>query len=52
VSSVEFSVREAVKRGLETLEAEESPLLETVTRDRLVTTQQAVKRLRECCGDL
>jgi hypothetical protein len=34
-------------------EAEESPLLEAVTRERLVKTQTAVwKRLSGCCGDL
>jgi hypothetical protein len=34
-------------------EAEESPLLEAVTRERLVKTQQAGwKRLSGCCGDL
>jgi hypothetical protein len=30
-------------------EAEESPLLEVVTRERLVKTQQAGKRLSVCC---
>jgi hypothetical protein len=33
-------------------ENEESPLLETVARERLVKTQQAAKRLIRCCGDL
>jgi hypothetical protein len=33
-------------------EAEGSPLLEAVTRERLVKTQPARKRLSGCCGDL
>jgi hypothetical protein len=33
-------------------EAEEFLLLEAVAREWLVKTQQAEKRLRECCGDL
>jgi hypothetical protein len=33
-------------------EAEESPLLETVDRERLMKAQQAGKRLSGCCGDL
>jgi hypothetical protein len=33
-------------------EAEESPLLEAVARERLVKTQQAGERLSEYCGDL
>jgi hypothetical protein len=33
-------------------EAEESPLLEVVTRKRLVMMQQAGKRLSGCVGDL
>jgi hypothetical protein len=33
-------------------EAEESPLLEAVARERLVKTQQAGRRLSGCCGDL
>jgi hypothetical protein len=32
--------------------AEESPPLETVTRERLLKTRQAGKRLSECYGDL
>jgi hypothetical protein len=32
-------------------EAEESPLLEAVARERLVKTQQAGKRLSGCCCD-
>jgi hypothetical protein len=33
-------------------EAEESPLLEVVTRERLLKTRQARKRLSGCCWDL
>jgi hypothetical protein len=33
-------------------EAEESPLLEAITKERLVKTQQASKRISGCCGDL
>jgi hypothetical protein len=33
-------------------EAEESPLLEGVVRERLVKIQQAGKRLSGCCDDL
>jgi hypothetical protein len=33
-------------------EAEESPLLEAVAKERLMKTQQAGKRLSGCCGDL
>jgi hypothetical protein len=33
-------------------EAEESPLLEAVARERLMKTKQARKRFSECCGDL
>jgi hypothetical protein len=33
-------------------EAEESPLLEAVAREQLMKTQQAGKRLSECCGDM
>jgi hypothetical protein len=33
-------------------EAEDSPLLQAVVRERLVKTQQAGKRLSGCCGDL
>jgi hypothetical protein len=33
-------------------EAEESPLLEAVARERLVETHQAGKMLSGCCGDL
>jgi hypothetical protein len=33
-------------------EAEDSPLFETVARERLVKTQQAGRRLSECCGNL
>jgi hypothetical protein len=33
-------------------EAEESPLLETAARERLMKRQQATKRLSGCCGDL
>jgi hypothetical protein len=33
-------------------EAEESPVLEAVARERLVKTQQAGKRLSGCYGDL
>jgi hypothetical protein len=33
-------------------EAEESPLLEAVARERLLKTQQAGNRLSGCCGDL
>jgi hypothetical protein len=33
-------------------EAEESPLLEAVAKERLMKTQQAEKRLSERCGDL
>jgi hypothetical protein len=33
-------------------EAEESPLLKAVARERLMKTQQAEKRLSGCCGDL
>jgi hypothetical protein len=33
-------------------EAEESSLLEAVTRERLMKTQQAGGWLRECCVDL
>jgi hypothetical protein len=32
--------------------AEESPLRETVARERLMKTQQAGKGLSGCCGDL
>jgi hypothetical protein len=39
------SVREAVKRGLGSAEAEESPLLGAVIRERLLTTQQTGKYL-------
>jgi hypothetical protein len=31
---------------------EESLLLEAITRERLVKTQQAGKKLSRCCGDL
>jgi hypothetical protein len=41
-----------VKIGSEHVKAEKSPLLEAVTRKRMVKTQQAEKRLRVCCGDL
>jgi hypothetical protein len=34
------------------LEAEKSPLLEAVAKERVVKTQQAGKRLRGCCDDL
>jgi hypothetical protein len=34
------------------VEAEESPLLEAVARKYLLKTQEAEKRLSECCGDL
>jgi hypothetical protein len=34
------------------LEAEESPLLEAVARERLEKTQQAGIRLSKCCDDL
>jgi hypothetical protein len=33
-------------------DAEESPLLEAVVRERVVNTQQAGKKLCGCCGDL
>jgi hypothetical protein len=33
-------------------EAEECPLLKAVARERLLKTQQDVKRLSGCCGDL
>jgi hypothetical protein len=33
-------------------EAEKSPLLEAAAREWLVKTQQAGKRLDECCDDL
>jgi hypothetical protein len=33
-------------------EAEESPLLEAVVRERLLKAQRAGKRLSGCCGDL
>jgi hypothetical protein len=33
-------------------EDEESPLLETIARERLMKTKQAGKRLSVCCGDL
>jgi hypothetical protein len=33
-------------------EAEGSPLLEAVPRERLMKTQEAGERLSECCGDL
>jgi hypothetical protein len=33
-------------------EAEESPLLEAISREWLEKTQQAGKRLSMCCGDL
>jgi hypothetical protein len=34
------------------MEAEESPLLEAVARERLLKTQQAGERLSGCCDDL
>jgi hypothetical protein len=37
---------------LKAREAEESPLLEAVARERLVKRQQAGKRLSACAGDL
>jgi hypothetical protein len=33
-------------------EAEESPLLEAVTRERLLKTQQTGEMFSGCCGDL
>jgi hypothetical protein len=33
-------------------EAEKSPLLEAVTRERLMKIQQARKRLSGCCSDM
>jgi hypothetical protein len=33
-------------------EAEESPLLEAVARERLMKTKQAVQKLGECCDNL
>jgi hypothetical protein len=33
-------------------DAEESPLLRAVARERMFKTQQAGKRLSACCGDL
>jgi hypothetical protein len=33
-------------------EAEESPLIEVVARERLIKTRQSGKRLSGCCGDL
>jgi hypothetical protein len=43
----EDTSREAVKIEPE---AEESPLLEAVAKERFMKTQQAGKRLRGCCG--
>jgi hypothetical protein len=34
------------------MEAEESPRLEAVARERLVKIQQAGKKFSACCGDL
>jgi hypothetical protein len=51
VSSLEKSVKRAEERT-RGREAEESPLLDAVDRERLVKTQQDAKRLSGCCGEL
>jgi hypothetical protein len=51
VSSVEFCTGDFEEKTW-ALEAEESQLLEVVTRERLLKTQQAGKRLSWCCDDL
>jgi hypothetical protein len=49
--SLKRAGREITFRGNLSTEAEESLLLEAVTREALVKTQQAGK-LSGCCGDL
>jgi hypothetical protein len=51
VSSMEFCSTGGYEDRTSAQEAEESPLLEPVARERLMT-QQAGKRLSGCCGDL
>jgi hypothetical protein len=48
---VEFCTGSCENRTSE-LEAEKSPLLEAVVRERLIKTQEAGKRLSGCCIEL